>query len=85
MKSCKDNRHRPVTVSVFSPEMLPCLEMELGTSSHPLILYKGIIHPVDENPDHISGKQTDDPLPEFQIILFRLSAVSVWGSINYIT
>ena len=45
--------------------------MELGTSSHPLILYKGIIHPVDENPDHISGKQTDDPLPEFQIILFR--------------
>ena len=47
------------------------LEVELKISPRSLILYKGIIHPVDENPDHISGKQTDDPLPEFQIILFR--------------
>lgn len=47
------------------------LEVELKISPRSLILYKGIVHPIDENPGHISGKQTDDPLPEFQIILFR--------------
>ena len=46
------------------------LEVELKISPRSLILYKGIVHPIDENPGHISGKQTDDPLPEFQIILF---------------
>ena len=65
------NLETKITIYKFTPQVFTLtpknvtILIELRIISNPLILYKGIIYSIDKNPSHISGKQTDNSLPEF--------------------